>query len=99
MNIISSFHALLNAFDISKNTLSIPSPSSKDLSLSWVIDNNWWIQESPGLGPDLFAERDLFPIKNFPILLNSNLVRIFLQIVVTTLDRNLPKIVFLLFYE
>lgn len=38
------------------------------------------MQESPGLGPDLFDEKDLFPIKNFTILLNSNFVRIFLQI-------------------
>lgn len=38
------------------------------------------MQESPGLGPDLFDETDLFSIKNFTILLNSNLVKIFLQI-------------------
>ena len=38
------------------------------------------MQESPGLGPDLFDEKDLFPIKNFTISLNSNLVRMFLQI-------------------
>ena len=36
------------AVNMSKKTLLTSNPLSKDVKVSWVIDNNWLIQESPG---------------------------------------------------
>ena len=47
---IPSCQTLSNAFDISKKTplTSIVGFSSKAVWISWIIDNNWAIHESPG---------------------------------------------------
>ena len=49
-------HTLSNALEISRNTLLTSRPSSKDFSISCVIDKSWLIQESPGLKPDWFGD-------------------------------------------
>ena len=36
---------------MSKKTLLTPNPLSKDVKISWVIDNSWLMQESPGWKP------------------------------------------------
>ena len=47
---IPSCQTLSNAFDISKKTplTSTVGFSSKAVWISWIIDNNWAIHESPG---------------------------------------------------
>ena len=82
-----SCHTLSNAFDISKKTLLTSSPTSKDLYVSWVIDNSWLMQELPG-----FDKISLFSIKKLNILLNSNLSRIFLQIGNNDTERYFPSV-------
>ena len=77
LKMIPSCHTLSNTFAISRNILLTSRPSSKELYISWVIDNNWLIQESPGLKPDWLKEISLFPRKNFKISLSTNLSRIF----------------------
>ena len=80
LKMIPPFHTLPNAFEISRKTLVTSRPSSKELYVSWVIDNSWLMQESPGLKADWPEEISLFSIKNSNISLNINLSRIFPQI-------------------
>ena len=49
-----SYRTLSNALDISRNTplTSIVGLQSKEEFISWTIDNNWKMQESPGMKPD-----------------------------------------------
>ena len=77
LKMIPSCHTLSNTFEILSNTLLNLRPSSKELYISWLIDNSWLIQESPGLKPDWQEEISLFSIKNLSISLNINLSRFF----------------------
>ena len=52
LKITPSCQTLSKALHISKKTLLTSIPSSKDLRISWIIDNSWFIQESPGLKPN-----------------------------------------------
>ena len=56
-------HTLSKALEISRKTFLTSWPSSNDVTGSYVRDNNWLIQESPGLNPDWFCEMRLFPRK------------------------------------
>ena len=69
LKMIPLCHTLSKVFGISKNILLTSSPSSKELYISWLIDNSWLIQELPGLKPDWLEEISLFS-------LNINLSRI-----------------------
>ena len=53
---------------------------SKNWYMSWVIDNNWLIHESPGLKPDWLEKINSFSIKNSYSLLNINCSKIVSQI-------------------
>ena len=77
LKMIPSCHILSNAFEISRNTLLTSRPSSKELYLSWVINNSWLIQESPRSKPAWLVKISQFSIKNSNISLNINLSRIF----------------------
>ena len=46
LKMIPSCHTLSNAFEISRKTILTSRPSSKELYVSWVIDNSWLMQES-----------------------------------------------------
>ena len=80
LKMIPSCYILSNAFEISRKTLLTSRRSSKELYISWVIDNSWLMQETPGLKPDWLEEMSLFSIKKSNISLNINLSRIFPQI-------------------
>ena len=80
LKIIPSCQTLSKALDISKKTLLTSNPSSNDLEILWVIDNNWLILESPCLKPDWFGEIRLLEIKNLKISLEISLSRILSQI-------------------
>ena len=74
-------HTLSNACD-TRNTPLTLGPSSKELYISWVIDNSWLIQVSPGLKPDWLVEIGLFSIENFqyllvPFFVNRNDITLF----------------------
>ena len=58
-----SCQTLSKALDMSKKTLLTSHPLSKDEQISWVIDNSWLMQESPGWQPDWFLEMSLLPVK------------------------------------
>ena len=58
-----SWQTLSKALDMSKKTLLTFSRLSKDVKISWVIDNSWLIPESPGWKPDLFLEMSLLAEK------------------------------------
>ena len=47
--------------------------------MSVVIDNNWFIVESPGLNPDWFLDRRLFVWKKLYIESNINFSKIYPQ--------------------
>ena len=64
LKITPSCQTLSKALDISKKTLLTSIPSSKDLRISWVIDNSWFIQESPGLKPNWWGVINFFSRKN-----------------------------------
>ena len=44
---------------MSKKILLTSNPLSKDVKISWIIDNSWLIQESLGWKPDQFLEMSL----------------------------------------
>ena len=54
---------LSKGLDMSKKTRLTSNPLSKDVKISWVIDNSWLIQESPGWKPDWFLEMSLLTEK------------------------------------
>ena len=58
---IPSCQTLSNAFDMSKKTplTSTVGFSSKAVWISWIIDNNWAIHESPGGKPDWESVKSL----------------------------------------
>ena len=60
-NLIPSCQTLSNAFDVSKKTPLTPTVgfSSKAVSISRIIDNNWAIHESTGRNPDLEGVKSL----------------------------------------
>ena len=51
---IPSCQTLSKAFDLSKRTplTSAVGFSSKEVWISWIIDNNWAVHESSGRKPD-----------------------------------------------
>ena len=59
MKVSLSCQTLSRALDMSKKTLLTFNPLSKDAKISWVIDNSWLIQESPGWKPNWFLEMNL----------------------------------------
>ena len=58
-----SYQTLSKALDMSKKTLLTSNPLSKDVKISWVIDNSWLMQESLGWKPDWFFEMSLLAEK------------------------------------
>ena len=64
---------------MSKKPPLTSSPSSKDWYISWVIDINWFIHESPGLKPDWFWEIKSFSIQYSKSLLYIKRSKIFPQ--------------------
>ena len=58
---ISSCQTLSNAFDVSKKTplTSTVGFSSKVVWISWIIDTNWKMHESPGRKPDWEGPKSL----------------------------------------
>ena len=44
---------------MSKETVLTSNPLTKDVKLSWVIDNSWLIQKSSGWKSDWFLEKNL----------------------------------------
>ena len=58
---IPSCQTLSKVFDISKTTplTSIAGFSSKLVWISWIVDNNWAIHESPARKPDWEAVKGL----------------------------------------
>ena len=65
---------------MSRKTLLTSKPLSKDWHVSWVIDNNWLIHESPGLKPDWLEEINSFSMKYSYNLLYNKRSKIFPQI-------------------
>ena len=63
MKISPSCQTLSKAFDMSKKTLLTSNSLSKDIKISWVIDNSWVIQGPPGWKPDWFLEMKLLAEK------------------------------------
>ena len=59
LKISTSCETLSKNLDMSKKTLLISNPLSKDVKISWVIDNSWLTQESPAWKPDWFLEMSL----------------------------------------
>ena len=57
---IPSCHTLSKDFDICRKTLLTPRPASNDSYISWVIDFDWLICESPGLKPNCLDGTILF---------------------------------------
>ena len=58
-----SYQALSKALDMSKKALLTSNPLSKGVKISWVIDNRWLMQESPGWKPDWALEMSLLAEK------------------------------------
>ena len=74
---LSSFcHVLLIALDIDCYCFNSSRLSSQDWHISWVIERNWLMHESPGLKPDWLSDIKLFFVKNLNVLSYSNLSRI-----------------------
>ena len=48
---------------MSKKTLLTSNRLSKGVKISWLIDNSWLMQESPGWKPDWFLEISLLAEK------------------------------------
>ena len=48
---------------MSKKALLTSNPLSKGVKISWVIDNRWLMQESPGWKPDWALEMSLLAEK------------------------------------
>ena len=63
LKISPSYQTLPKALDMSKKTLLTSNPLSKDVKISWLIDNSWLMQESPGWKLDWFLERRLLAEK------------------------------------
>ena len=70
---ILSCQTLSKAFDISKKTLaSTVGFSSKAAEISWIVDNNWAIHESPGRKPDWEVEKSItYNVVEKEIIYNS----------------------------
>ena len=79
LKIIPSCHTLSKALHMSRYTLRTSKLSSKDWYLSWVIDQSWLMQESPGLKPDWLWDIRSFSIKNPNNPLNIHHSRILLH--------------------
>ena len=62
-NISPSCQTLSKALDMSKKALLTFDPLSKDVEISWVIDNSWLMQESPSWKRDWFLEMSLLAEK------------------------------------
>ena len=75
-----SCQTLSEALYISKDTSNFYNLSSDDLSIFWVIGNNWLIHKSLGLKPDWFGEIKLLEIKILSLSLKISLSKIFPQI-------------------
>ena len=56
LKISPSCQTLSKALDMSKKRLLTSNPLSKVVKISWVIDNSWFMQESPGWKPEWFLE-------------------------------------------
>ena len=67
LKISPSYQTLSKALDMSRKALLTSNPSSKDIKISWVIDNSWLIQESPGWRPDWILEMSLLAEKQINI--------------------------------
>ena len=80
LKISPSCQTLSKALDMSKETLLTSDPLSKDVKISWVIDNSWLMQESPGWKPDWFLQMTLLAEKLINISLKITLSNILLQI-------------------
>ena len=52
---------------MSRKALLTFNPPTKDIKISWVIDNSWLIQESPGWRPDWILEMSLLAEKQINI--------------------------------
>ena len=63
LKISPSCQTLSKVLVMSKETLPTSNPFSKDVKISWVIDNNWLMQESPGWKADWFLEMSLLAEK------------------------------------
>ena len=65
---------------MSKKALLTSNPLSNDVKISWVIDNIWLIQESPGWKADCFLEMSLLAEKEINISLKISLSNILPQL-------------------
>ena len=63
LKISPSYQTLSKALDMSEKTHLTSNPLSNRVKTSWVIDNGWLIQESPGWKPDWFLEMSLLAEK------------------------------------
>ena len=65
LKMISLYRTFSNDVEISRNTLLTSRPLSKQLYISWIIDNSWFRQESSDLKPDWMVEISLFWVSLF----------------------------------
>ena len=59
LKITPSRQTLSKALDMPKETVLTSNPLTKDVKLSWLIDNSWLIQKSSGWKSDWFLEKNL----------------------------------------
>ena len=64
---------------MSKKTLLTFNPLSKYVKIYWVIDNSWFMQESPGWKPDWLLEMKLLAEKWINISLKISLSNVLPQ--------------------
>ena len=57
LKISPSCQTLWKGLDMSEKALITSNSLSKDIKISWIVNNRWLIQKLPGWKPDRFLER------------------------------------------